>query len=70
MVTTQRVPDETDKRIVKMCADGKTSKEIGYQLNLKSKSISYRIEAMKKYYNCNSIAHLVAKFYDLDTGHD
>ena len=62
MITTliQKEPDETDKKILKYLSDGVTVKQIAYELNLSSFTVSWRIREMKKYYNCKSIAHLVA----------
>jgi DNA-binding CsgD family transcriptional regulator len=60
-----REPDEIDIKIVKMCAEGLTAKEIGYEINLKSKAVAARIEVMKKYYECKSIAHLVTHLSSL-----
>lgn len=59
MRTTKKELDQTDELIVKMCSEGLTAKEIGYEINLKSKSVSARIEVMKRYYDCKSIAHLI-----------
>lgn len=59
MIATQKKLDDTDKKIISLCSQGKTAKEIGYELNLKPKSVSKRVDLMKKYYQCKSIAHLV-----------
>lgn len=62
MITTKKELDDTDKKILAMAAEGKTAKNIAYQLNIKQKHIEWRIVQMKKWYNCGSLIELVAKF--------
>lgn len=61
MITISKKPDEKDKQILKLCAEGKTAKQIGYEMNLSSRTVEARIVVMRKYYNCKNTAELLVK---------
>lgn len=65
MIIVQKSLDETDKKIIKLASEGMTSKEIGYELNLKAKAVEYRIQVMKDYYQCKSVIQLVVRVNDM-----
>lgn len=59
MIVTKKELDEKDKEILKLLGEGKPIKSIVFTIGLKKTQIDYRIKAMKKHYNCNSLAQLI-----------
>lgn len=65
MITTKKELDDVDLSILKLACEGMTAKEIGYEINLSSKTVSFRLTAMRKYYECKSTAQLLVKLTTL-----
>lgn len=58
MKTVTRELDDTDVKILELIAKGKTSKQIGYELNLTTKTVANKITVMMVYYGCASRTEL------------
>ena len=59
MIVTKKELDETDKKILRLSADGLAIKEIAARLHLSIPTIKYRRSAMKKEFKCSNIVNLV-----------
>jgi len=64
MIVTEKKLDEIDKDILAYCEKGLTYKEIAAKLSITMPAVRARIREMKKWYQCNSLAQLVAKLKD------
>lgn len=51
--------DQSNLQIIKLLGDGFTTKEIGVKLSMKTRTVTDRIEQMKKKYHCRTVAQLV-----------
>lgn len=61
MIVTEKQLDETDKKILHGVLNGKTVKEIGYNIGISPHTVAIRIREMKKWYKCDSLIQLVTK---------
>lgn len=59
MITTVKVLDDIDKKILKLAGEGLTVKEMAPKVEKSPHTISIRIREMKKYYRCKNLAQLV-----------
>lgn len=59
MIITQKQLDIIDKKIIDLCADGKTYKEISKIVNISTGAVVNRVREMKKYFRCESLTQLV-----------
>jgi two-component system, NarL family, nitrate/nitrite response regulator NarL len=55
---TADILTDREREVLKMIADGATSKEIGYELGISYKTVDAHRENIKKKLRANSIAHL------------
>lgn len=63
--TIEKQLDEKDKEILKLLGEGETVKRIAWKAGLKPTQVDYRIKAMKKHYNCNSLPQLLLTLHEL-----
>ena len=54
-----RLLTEREREVLRMIADGDTSRQIGYKLGISYKTVDAHRENIKKKLQVNSIAHLV-----------
>jgi DNA-binding NarL/FixJ family response regulator len=55
----------TNDQIIQLLGSGFTVKEIATMLNMKKKTVEWRISAMKKRNQCKTVTHLVVKWLGL-----
>jgi DNA-binding NarL/FixJ family response regulator len=65
MINVVKELDDIDRQIVKLAGEGKTNKEIAYELNKKPKTIEARKRVMFDYFKVKSTAELVLKISKL-----
>lgn len=63
MIVTEKQLDETDKKILHGVINGKTAKQVAYDLNISHHTVSIKIREMKKWYKCDNLAQLVTKVH-------
>ncbi len=63
MIVIKKELDEIDKKIVRLSANGKSSKEIAYELNISVHVINMKICAMMKYFKCNTRVQLISMLH-------
>jgi DNA-binding NarL/FixJ family response regulator len=52
----------TNDQIIQLLASGYTVKEVANMVNMKKKTVEWRISEMKKRNHCKTVTHLVVKW--------
>ena len=65
MISTKKILDETDKKIIALAAGGKTAIQIAEEIHLSNRTIEKRIARMKQRKGCKSLTHLVVTILQL-----
>lgn len=55
-----KIPDEIDKKILSLLANGYTYQQIGREIYKSSESVKKRLQVLKEYYSCKTNAQLMA----------
>ena len=59
MITTVKVLDETDKKILKLAGEGLTAKETGKVLFMSPRTVEKRLMKLREKHNCKKTIQLI-----------